>query len=184
MAAARKAGIRVDSAGMGAYLIVPALFTRLSMLVLLPRRRRIEVMLSGILFQAYLGIALVVAYVLIGDPALLRIINSNILIAGLNLVPFMKLDGHHVAVEVISIINERGRLLGIKRWYDGINYGFFGLFIVYLAYVWVNSLITIRSGGSASELAYFGFITIIISVLLYRLMLKAISLLHILTRPS
>lgn len=168
MAAARKFGIRVDSAGIGAYFIIPALFTRVSMLALLPRGERINVMLAGILFQSYLGVALAIIHFWSADPTVLRLIESNILIAFLNLIPFIRLDGHHVAVEVIAMLNEQGRLSGVQRWYDLVNRVFTVVFLAYLVHTWNQSLAAVSDRGSSSDVAYFTFITTVLLILLYR----------------
>ena len=169
MAAARKLGIRVDSVGIGTYIIIPALFTRVSMLALLPRSGRIQVMLAGVFFQAWLGVALALGYLWSREPVLLRLIDSNILIACLNLVPFIKLDGHHVALELLGMMDDRGRFPGARRWYERINRVVTAAFLIYLGYIWVVSLAAVRRGGSSADIAYFAFISAIAAVLLYRL---------------
>jgi Zn-dependent protease len=167
-AVARRLGIRIDAIGIGAYFILPALFTRVSMVTLLPRNERIYVMFGGILFQSYCGIALALFYSWAQDPTILYLMQYNLLIACLNLIPFIRLDGYHIITEAIAIANENGRLQGFATRYKQMNRVAGVLFSGYIAYAWWRAAMALRDTATSGEIANFAFISLVIFIVVYR----------------
>jgi membrane-associated protease RseP (regulator of RpoE activity) len=168
MALARKLGIRIDSVGVGAYFVMPALFTNVSLIALLTPIERISVMLGGVYFQAILGTALAVWQLLVPNSVLPWLIQSNALIAALNLIPFIRLDGHHVANELIGILKRRGTHLRVRQAYVILNHAANGLFAIYLIYVWRASYFEALARPTAMAVVYFLFVTLVCTVLIYK----------------
>ena len=177
MAIARKVGIRIDSVGVGTYFVMPALFTNVSLIALLNPGERISVMLGGVYFQAILGIALGVCQLLQPNPLLAWLIQSNALIAALNLIPFIRLDGHHVANELIGILRTRGTHFRVRQAYVVLNYVANGLFAIYLITVWRSSYLEAMAQPTAMSVVYFVFVTIVCTALIYNTFKMLISVL-------
>ena len=102
LAAARRAGLRVDGVGVGLYLVFPALFSNISLMVLAPYPDRMKVYAAGVMFQLMLGGGLAAALLLVPDPLLRFAVVANLSTLVINMVPGAKLDGHRMIDEVIA----------------------------------------------------------------------------------
>lgn len=107
-AAATRTGIRTDGIGAGIYLIFPVLMTKVSMVAILPRRDRIIVYSSGILFQGYAALLMATVNLLLPSATIEKAIYSNAIIAMINAIPLLRFDGHHIVSELLEISRQRG----------------------------------------------------------------------------
>ena len=99
-AACRRVGIRADALGVGFYLFMPAYFTRISLVKILPRRERIMVFTAGVYVQALASIGLCAAAAILDQKVLLEIATLNNLTILINLMPVMRFDGYRILSEV------------------------------------------------------------------------------------
>lgn len=102
IAAARKLGIKVDGVYAGIYLIIPAFFTNISLISILPKFGRILVYGSGIIFQIYISLALSFYLIFYENEFLLYILVSNWILIFLNLIPIIHLDGFRILHEYLA----------------------------------------------------------------------------------
>lgn len=113
-AACRSVGVRADGLGVGFYLVMPAFYTKLSLVKLLSRRERIIVYSSGVYFQMLASIGLTLAAWLLKERALLTLAHLNNFTVLLNLIPVARFDGHKVLDEFSDWIEARDRLQLVK----------------------------------------------------------------------
>lgn len=113
-AACRRAGIRADAFGVGFYLLLPAYFTRISLVRILPRRERIMVFTAGVYVQSVCSLGLSIAAALLDQRTLLEIAALNNLTILLNLMPVMRFDGYRILSEVKEDLARFDRLGVIK----------------------------------------------------------------------
>jgi len=112
-AACRKVGVRADCMGIGFYLILPAFYTKLSLVTLLSRRERIIVWTSGVYFQMIASIGLALAALILGERALLTLAHLNNFTVLFNLMPVARFDGYKILSEFSDWVdtNDRFRLV-------------------------------------------------------------------------
>ena len=118
-------------------------------------------MLSGVLFQAYLQIALAIAFGMTGNPTLAWLMQVNLLIASVNLLPFIRLDGHHVAGELVGMLEDKGRVPWVRRVFNLTNLAATVIYAAYIAYVWQRSLLEVERAPTVQSALYFAFVTAI-----------------------
>lgn len=102
LAAASKAGLRVDGLGGGFYLVFPALFTSMSLIVLAPYRDRMKIYAAGVMAQCALGLVLSLLLHWSDDPILRFAVIANLSTIAINLIPGLRLDGHRMIEEIIA----------------------------------------------------------------------------------
>lgn len=113
-AACRSVGVRADGLGVGFYLVMPAFYTKLSLVKLLSRRERIIVYSSGVYFQMLASIGLTLAAWLLKERALLTLAHLNNFTVLLNLIPVARFDGHKILDEFSDWIEARDRFQLVK----------------------------------------------------------------------
>lgn len=102
LAAASKAGLRVDGLGGGFYLVFPALFTSLSLIAIAPYRDRMKIYAAGAMAQFALGMMLSILLVWSHSPTLRFAVIANLSTIAINLIPGLRLDGHRMIQEIIA----------------------------------------------------------------------------------
>lgn len=102
LAAVNRAGLRVDGLGGGFYLIFPALFSNISLIVLAPYRDRMKIYAAGVAFQFLFGIVASIILLFTADPLARFAVIANLSTLVVNLIPGVKLDGHRMVDEVAS----------------------------------------------------------------------------------
>jgi len=108
--------------GIMLYYFVPCFFCDVSDSFRLGRRAQIEVALGGVVFQCQFG-ALIAPLTLVPGPSSLAIrhyLGVNLLIAMLNLIPFVTLDGYFALRAIVGLPNLRAKAVGAwKTWLVG-----------------------------------------------------------------
>jgi Zn-dependent protease len=99
LAFVRSRGVGPASVGLTTYVLLPALYTKVRYLSVLPRNEQAAFYASGIYFQGLLS-ALLAAAMLWNPSTAADLFLLNAAICGLNLLPVFKLDGYQ-AVSVL-----------------------------------------------------------------------------------
>jgi len=113
-AACRGVGVRADCLGVGFYLVMPAFYTKLSLVKLLTRRERIIVYTSGVYFQMLASIGLTALALALQERALLNLAHINNFTVLLNLIPVARFDGHKIMSEFQDWIDAHDRFQLVK----------------------------------------------------------------------
>lgn len=102
-------GVRHGGIGFGLYLNFPVLYTDVTEVWKLSRKRRCVVNIAGVYFQCYWLIGLLVGFLLTGNDLLryfILIINFGFL---MTLNPLFKFDGYWIASDLLGVPNLRAR---------------------------------------------------------------------------
>ncbi|MHB8425927.1 MAG: M50 family metallopeptidase [Gammaproteobacteria bacterium] len=118
-AAAWRFGIRVRRIGIGLYWIFPVLFSDVTDIWKLPRRRRLVVDLGGVYFQAVALLPLLAFGLLTREPgwraAAAFVIAINVLTIVVNLNPLLRYDGYWIYSDLSGIPNLRRQSNALLR---------------------------------------------------------------------
>lgn len=103
---AKKFDINVAEIGLGIYYIIPVLYVNLNEIWKLDRKKRIIINFSGIYFQFFIGLFIIIFSFIINDfkNVLINLFNFNLMIIILNFNPFFKFDGYWI---VSDLLNEK-----------------------------------------------------------------------------
>lgn len=101
-ATARRLGLRVDSLGVGTYLLLPAMYSRISLVTLLSPQEKIAVFFAGLLVQAEMSLALLIGAGVTGSSMVMGLFWMNLTTIAFNLMPLSRLDGYRIAVELLQ----------------------------------------------------------------------------------
>lgn len=105
VSAAHHYGVRCGRAGVGLYLFFPVFYVDLTNAWRLPARERVIVDLGGAYFQMLAVLPLGLAAAVARDPAWSRNFLIACLIAALNLLPFLRMDGYWALSDGLGIAN-------------------------------------------------------------------------------
>lgn len=111
-------GCEVGDLGIGLYLFKPVFYTDLSKAWVLNRKKRVITDLSGIYFQILTVNVLAVLGLFFKNSELRVAMLSVIILAIINLNPFLRLDGYWILSDWLGIVNIN------KRAFDSIKYAF------------------------------------------------------------
>ena len=118
-AAAWRFGVRVRRIGIGLYWIFPVLFSDVTDIWKLPRRRRLVVDLGGVYFQAVALLPLLGFGLLSREPgwraAAAFVIAINVLTIVVNLNPLLRYDGYWIYSDLSGIPNLRRQSNALLR---------------------------------------------------------------------
>lgn len=116
-AAAYRFGVTPKKIGVGMFLFVPVLYTDVTEIWRLEPKKRVVVNLAGVYVQLLLNLPILLAAAFITVPALASFLHVlafiSILATFFNLIPYTRLDGYWVAVDLLGITNlqtESGRV--------------------------------------------------------------------------
>ena len=104
-------GVRHGGIGFGLYLNFPVLYTDVTEVWKLKRGERCVVNLSGVYFQSWWLIILLVAFLMTGNDILRYLILVMNLGFAMTLNPFFKFDGYWLASDLLGVPNLRQRSL-------------------------------------------------------------------------
>ena len=118
-AASKYHGIDPNEIGLSFYLIFPALYSNVTSVWVLPRKKRIIVNLGGVSFQLLINIVLFIMYYILqshGKEIIFTIIRTNTLIILISLSPFIRNDGYWIYSDYfqISNLNSKSNTILIK----------------------------------------------------------------------
>ncbi len=102
-AACRRGGATPGAIGVGLYLVWPAFYTDVTDSYRLNRGGRLRVDLGGLYFNAIFGVAVFVAWTVLGADALLLVIAAQLLQMARQLVPFVRFDGYHILADITGV---------------------------------------------------------------------------------
>lgn len=102
-------GVKHGCIGFGLYLNFPVLYTDVTEVWKLPRRKRCIVNIAGVYFQCYGLICLLVGFLLTGSDILRYLILIMNLGFVMTLNPFFKFDGYWIASDILGVPNLRMR---------------------------------------------------------------------------
>ncbi len=104
--AAMKHGIKAKGIGFGFYLVFPVLYTDITEIWLLDRKKRIQINLAGIYFQLLINMFLITVNLLFFKNAIVAtLISCNIFSMLLSFNPFFKYDGYWIVSDFFKIAN-------------------------------------------------------------------------------
>jgi putative peptide zinc metalloprotease protein len=105
-AAAKKHGINAKGIGFGFYIIFPVLYTDITEVWLLDKKKRIQINIAGIYFQLLLNMILITLhFIYLKNELFTTLIACNIFSILLSFNPFFKYDGYWVASDFLNIPN-------------------------------------------------------------------------------
>ncbi|PGS43290.1 peptidase M50 [Bacillus cereus] len=84
------------------YFFLLLFFTNVNYMRTLDKRKKIEIMLSGVMGQMILGSLLAIMYLLSSSDVILYIYITNCIIIFTNMMPFLKLDGYWIINQMIG----------------------------------------------------------------------------------
>jgi putative peptide zinc metalloprotease protein len=104
--AAMKYGIKTKGIGFGFYIIFPVLYTDITEIWILDKKKRIQINMAGIYFQLLVNMILIAIYFIYSQNELVAtLIASNMFSVFLSFNPFFKYDGYWVASDFLNISN-------------------------------------------------------------------------------
>ncbi|WP_455717526.1 hypothetical protein [Anaerosporobacter sp.] len=106
---------KVGAIGVGLYLFKPVLYTDLSSTWKLSRKRRVIVDMGGIYFQLVMINAISLILLFINSSELKVAVLSIIVLAILNLNPFLRLDGYWILTDWLGIVNVNSRVFSLIK---------------------------------------------------------------------
>jgi len=84
------------------YFFLLLFFTNVNYMRTLDKRKKIAIMLSGVMGQMILGSLLAIMYLLSSSDVILYIYITNCIIIFTNMMPFLKLDGYWIINQMIG----------------------------------------------------------------------------------
>lgn len=110
------AGAEILKTGFAFYLGLPVLFVDTSTIWCKSRFQRVVVAMAGVVVNAMIASSLVIATYFVDDPFLKQILWQvvfiNLFHIGFSLVPFVKMDGYYVLVDMLRVPNLQQRSWG------------------------------------------------------------------------
>ncbi|WP_353101566.1 hypothetical protein [Myroides odoratus] len=98
-----------DEIGLGFYLFFPVLYSNVTKIWLLNKSERVIVNLSGIYFQLFFNLILIIILTSITNQdvtnIIVMLIRTNLFIAAYSLIPFTRNDGYWVISDYLEISN-------------------------------------------------------------------------------
>jgi putative peptide zinc metalloprotease protein len=106
---------KVGDIGVGLYLFKPVLYTDLSSTWKLSRKRRVIIDMGGIYFQLVMVNAISLLLLFLNSSELKVAVLSIIVLAILNLNPFLRLDGYWILTDWLGIVNVNNRVFSLIK---------------------------------------------------------------------
>lgn len=183
-----KFNLPAKSIGFGIYFIIPVLFSNVTGIWLLSKKKRVIVNVAGIYFQLLLSSLLIAVFFMCNDLAMRKIllyfISSNTLVALYSFIPFFRNDGYWIYSDLFNISNLMSRsdqlLLhncnkkcNIPLMTFCISNWIFRLFVFYklISYLYINIPVLFQCEFSYNSMS--NYLEIIISIIGICLMLSS-----------
>lgn len=115
--ACKRFGLEHGGVGFGMYINFPVLYTDVTKVWQLPRRKRIVVNIAGIYFQGMILLLLAGGFFLTGNDVLRYMILTMNFGFLLTLNPFFRFDGYWIATDMLGVPNLRKRSTELLRYF-------------------------------------------------------------------